>query len=173
MQPPNQKLDGKDHGRRAADVIEEGNSRPRAHPRHHRVDDLFGRFDGGGNFRNDQSRLALLGHQPRHVIAGVVAVRGDEDLVALAETQRPEHAVHARRDVGNEDQVLGIGADDLGQPLPRPSSSSGICRTRNCTGRASIWAPVALPLEHDMRTGPERPVVEHRDRWIEAQAAAA
>ena len=112
--------------------------------------------------------MALPGDEPRHVVAGVVAVHGHEDLVAVAETQRPEHAVHARRGVGNEDQVLRIGADDLGQPLPRGVEQFRHLPHEELHGpRFHLAAQLALPLEHHARTGPERPVVEHRDRRIE------
>ena len=75
-------LDGKDQGRRAGDVIEHGEPRPRRYPLQNRVDHLPRRVDRQRQVGLDHDRARSLGDVANDVAAGVVIVGGDEDFVA-------------------------------------------------------------------------------------------
>ena len=85
-------------------------------------------------------------------------MRGDEDLVVLAEGERSEHAVHARRGVGHEDQVLGGRTDGLGEPLPRGVEQFRHLPYEELHGpRFHLVAELLLPLEDSAGQAPNDP----------------
>ena len=153
-QPLDQFRDGKDHGRRAADMIQDGNPRPGTHARDHSIDNLIRRFHGRGNVGNDYRRESPLGNESRHIVAGVVAVRRHQDFLARAESQRSQDAICARGGIGDKDQVLRIGADQFREALPRAVEQSRHLPHKELHGLSGqLAAQLLLPLEHHASHG--------------------
>jgi len=69
-------LDRKDHGRRAGDVVEQGQPRALGDPFHHPLDNFVGRTDRNGYVDHHEPRARPLGHVASHVRASVVFMVG-------------------------------------------------------------------------------------------------
>jgi len=173
-QPPDQFFDRKHDCRGAGHVIDQRQPGALGDAAEHGLDDLSGRRDGDRHLDDHEPGAALLGHVAGHVVAGVVAVVGSQQLVAWLEAERSEHRVDPGRGVGHEHQVLRLGADQRGQRLPRAIEQARQLADQE-PDRLGLHLPpqLGLPLEDRPGTGPEGTVVELHDGRVQGPSILA
>jgi hypothetical protein len=93
---------------------------------------------------------------------------GGEHLVARREREGAQHRVHAAGGIGDEGKVVGVGAYEVGEARP-----GGVEAAFEVTAQEEhrlglqLGAERGLMLEHGLRTGSIRAVIQKRDGGIE------
>ena len=167
LKTPDDLLDRKNDPGRAGHMIEQGQPGPGRDGTEHRIDDLRGPGDGPRHRRHHDFRAAPFLPAQR-VPAGVVGVVGGEQLVARLELERADHGVHAAGRVRNEREIVRICPDE-----PRQISPGFVEQALEITCQELQRLPLharaqlRLRLEHRLRAGSERAVVEEVDARVE------
>ena len=93
-------------------MVERRPARTAGHAVEHGRHDLRRRVDRERHFRHHHARAIAGGHEVEGVAHGVVLVVGGQQLVVRLEAQGAEHRVDAGGRVGDEGQVIGLGAHE-------------------------------------------------------------
>ncbi len=162
-----------DQRRRAGHVIDEREPGARGDRGEDGVGHVVGAVERERDPRDHDPCAGTLGDPVEGVLARVVGVVGGEQLVAGVEAERAQDRVHARRRVGDEDQILGVRVDEVGERAPggvEPGLELAI-EERDRAVLENGAQPRLLGLD-GARAGTKRAMVEKREVGIEAEERA-
>ena len=138
-----------------------------------RLERLRGVADRERDPDDDDARAVACRGGPQRVERRVVLVVAGQELVAGLEPQRGEDGRDAGRRVGHERDAVGIRLEEHRDPLPRLVEVPLELAAEEPDGlRLHALAPHALGLEHRVRAGAERAVVEVGDVAFEEPRGA-
>ena len=139
-----------------------------------RVDDRVLRRDRERDPGDDDPGAVALGDVAQDVDRGVVLVVVGQELVAGLEVERADDGVHRAGRVGDEGEVVRVGADERAEVARAVAQEA-----RQVAGeeldrlRLHPVAPAVLRLQHRARARPERAVVQEGDRGVQRPSGAA
>ncbi len=161
--------------RRARHVVDQEQPRARRQRALDRIHDLGGGGERERDLGDDRHGAALLADVAHDVVARVVAVIGEGDLVAGLEARRAQDGVDGGRRVRDEDEVPRAAADDAGQRFAS-TIELGVEVALGCQpldrSPLHLRAQARLLVEHGLRAAAERAVIEVRDRRVEQPGGA-
>ena len=154
-------LHREDEGGRAGDVIEEDEARPGGDGLKDYPDHLTLLHDRERDRRHRDTGTGAERGELEHLPAGAVGVVRRQELVARLEPERPHDGVDARRGVGDEGQVVRVGADEDAKLVPGRVEAGGKASPEE-VDRLALQLPAErrLDLEDGDRAGPERAMVQ-------------
>ena len=164
----NDPLDREDERGLAGDVIDEQEARAVGDFREHALDDGVGRVDREGDVDGDDLRAVERADEVEGVARGVVFVRGDEELVVLVEVERAEDGVDAGGGVGDEGEVVGRSAEEVGQHgAGGVEARLDLVREKTHRLALHLLAQRGLHRQDRARRRAEGTVIEERDGRVE------
>ena len=104
-------FDREHKARLAGDMIDQNEPGPGRHPREEGIDNLGCGANRERNPGNDRCRTGSVGNEVESVSAGVVFVVSYQQFVARGKRKRTQDGVDARGGVGNENKIIGTGAE--------------------------------------------------------------
>jgi hypothetical protein len=161
-------FDGEDEPGGAGDMVEDCDAGVVADFLEDGVDDFVGGAQWERQIHYDDCCSAALGDGAGGVVAGIVAVTCDEDFVAGLELARAQDGVDARGGVGEEDEILGFGADEGGECLAGGVEERLKAPDHELDGAGLEFVPEFLLVTEDgAGAGAEGAVVEEGNLRVE------
>ena len=149
-------------------MVDERQSRARGDARQDSLDDVLRARNWKWHVGTDHRGAPAGCDKFERVAAGVVGVIGREQLVTGSETQRAQDSVDAGSSVWHEREVLGIDAEEAGQPFEGGIEQGGQATAQELD-RLGFHAlpPDILRRQHGTWTRSVGAVIEERHRWVE------
>ena len=165
-------LERENQARRAGDVVDQHEPGPRGHAAEDRVDH---RVRGGERKRDahhHDPRARAASRVAERVVRGVVLVIGHDELVASREVERAQDRIDSRSRVGDESQVVRVGAHEPAQLGPRRIHPPLPVAGHEVDGLPLELGPqLLLRFQDRLRAGTERAVVEEGHGGVERPVA--
>ena len=165
-----ERLDRELHGRLGGYVAHEQCSSALGNAGPDLLDDVVGVAQRQRHGHADVSRARVRADVIPGKVEGAVFEIGTKDFVAGSEIERPGGDVHARGDIGDEDEVLRIGRDVFAQRSTRRREQAvKPAREKFDRPALELELPLLVALEDGARAGAERTVIQEDDVRIEQE----